>query len=1085
MSSPSFQSLMSGAGVSYYPNAVYNDDVFSAKPPTVPAPAQVNPIPTLSTVQTTGARECSVRGCANPVQLSSGNKMCEACREKHRVYASTKRARRKAEKGLVSRLSGAAASASGTAEGADATPDSWLNQQTATPAASYASPIPAASSSQSQSPASTLATSSTFNIPQSQAPVPWIHAIDPRLYSQPTTIGSSQGASSSSTLAGALTLPPSKTSSNATSDRDGSQTTSSCSVSTSREDPARISDVVGGHAQGDTESTSTPTIPAVPTSERPDPGSEAQYPVQTPASNPPPLANGPPRFCSVKGCKATILESMEVYPYKMCQPCRSRYRLYGITKRAKWKAEREAFSRELEGLRVKEDMRRAAIGLPPLADSSEELRAWEISIIDEQVPLPPGYQPITSPSGTVDPSTSGSVSMPMGPLDTRYSRQAFPPDAPVPTRMCTVSHCHQILPGFYRYKRCEAHRIQNRWHSKLKRGREKVEKGFMLPDGTPIITPGPVRPKKIAEPKEKKPRKKREEKGKGKEVETAEGDSTSAPGNENAEEDGAPTNEANTDQSPENESRLGKSSRRSNPYVCRDDQCCNLILPGTRWRVCESCRMRNRISKREEKNIQRVRSDGLDFVNITMDGPSTTEPPLTFATVQQPSAEKPPEIASSTEANETPAAESTPGVGSGSSIAIIPIDVPAMSATLPSGSSSTSTPLTQDKPPADEYVPRKTINDANLDPTGTVRLVRRYKKMAPPKSARFINDEEPGQEANVNVESSKTKSKSTSRTIATTPAATLQQQQNPGPQASPYPYPVPPGTIPYYMPPGYFGLPPQSQPGTATSSKAPPMMYLPSPYPYPIIPPLDRAGTPSLAPGQPTLPYPYYPYGLPPQNYGLPQQYPRPPYPYSPPPPQSTTVAPYAMYRYHSTPQPPPPPPLASTPPPPAAADPNQGFSYYQFKHGMNNPPQEIFPRKRKRDGAPDEVEYHHWQCPPEMAQSSHSNVAPVIVPTATSSPDAPMPLTEVPQQPTSSSTVTAREGDQLASTTVKASQRSCASKTCHRPVSSGANGPLCDKCHAKTKKRKSMTKQRFRLEPKANILAMSTNQAVGDGTER
>ena len=46
--------------------------------------------------------------------------------------------------------------------------------------------------------------------------------------------------------------------------------------------------------------------------------------------------------------------------------------------------------------------------------------------------------------------------------------------------MCTVSHCHKILPGFYRYKRCEQHRLQNRYHSKLKRVREKGEKAVML-----------------------------------------------------------------------------------------------------------------------------------------------------------------------------------------------------------------------------------------------------------------------------------------------------------------------------------------------------------------------------------------------------------------------------------------------------------------------------------------------------------------------------------------------------------------------------------------------------------------------------
>ena len=47
----------------------------------------------------------------------------------------------------------------------------------------------------------------------------------------------------------------------------------------------------------------------------------------------------------------------------MCPPCRTRYRTYGTTKRAKWKAEREAFDREMAGLRVAEDERRQGLGL--------------------------------------------------------------------------------------------------------------------------------------------------------------------------------------------------------------------------------------------------------------------------------------------------------------------------------------------------------------------------------------------------------------------------------------------------------------------------------------------------------------------------------------------------------------------------------------------------------------------------------------------------------------------------------------------------------------------------------------------------
>jgi hypothetical protein len=72
-------------------------------------------------------------------------------------------------------------------------------------------------------------------------------------------------------------------------------------------------------------------------------------------------SKSPSRFCSVKGCKAMIAAD---YFFKMCEPCRDRYRGYGITKRAKWRAERVAANAELEALRVEEDNRRADEGLP-------------------------------------------------------------------------------------------------------------------------------------------------------------------------------------------------------------------------------------------------------------------------------------------------------------------------------------------------------------------------------------------------------------------------------------------------------------------------------------------------------------------------------------------------------------------------------------------------------------------------------------------------------------------------------------------------------------------------------------------------
>jgi hypothetical protein len=58
-----------------------------------------------------------------------------------------------------------------------------------------------------------------------------------------------------------------------------------------------------------------------------------------------------------------MLISLASYEYKMCPPCRTRYRTYGNTKRAKWKAERDAFDREMATLRTMEDEKREIKGL--------------------------------------------------------------------------------------------------------------------------------------------------------------------------------------------------------------------------------------------------------------------------------------------------------------------------------------------------------------------------------------------------------------------------------------------------------------------------------------------------------------------------------------------------------------------------------------------------------------------------------------------------------------------------------------------------------------------------------------------------
>ena len=140
-----------------------------------------------------------------------------------------------------------------------------------------------------------------------------------------------------------------------------------------------------------------------------------------------------------------------------------------------------------------------------MAESPEELRTWELSIIDEQVPVVmadssialPGTSPVAETSllpntalinspmvlaGVYPPGISSSST-----VDSPHAVSPYPhlnnnpllaaaANTSLPARMCTVSYCHKILPGYYRYKRCEQHRLQNRHHSQLKRVREKEVK---------------------------------------------------------------------------------------------------------------------------------------------------------------------------------------------------------------------------------------------------------------------------------------------------------------------------------------------------------------------------------------------------------------------------------------------------------------------------------------------------------------------------------------------------------------------------------------------------------------------------------
>ncbi|KAF5383235.1 hypothetical protein D9615_004919 [Tricholomella constricta] len=512
---------------------------FGAQINKTPLPAPASPAPRPDSGQRMDAdvspRTCSVRGCSQPLLPESTNKMCEACRGRHRVYASTKRARRKLEKAAVVGMRRI---------------DDQLK------------PVPSA---QNWPPPATTPPA---------APAWDDTAIDPRLFAETAASGAvavsmhlafpPYALCSSSELAGALTLPtPSDT---------------QCQGVKGHE--------VARALIGDAEP------------HRPDPD-----------------LNPGTRPCSVKGCKALIESS---YTFKMCPLCRTRYRIYGTTKRAKWKAEREAFDRELAGLRTKEDERRRVAGERPLSESPDELRHWELSIIDEEVALPFASSDTLADNDTtnkIDTNTSGSAvdnvnAVPMMQATLRPNAtagsssstvqntdtdiEAAPAPAhgltlekaahaPLPpsARMCTVSHCHKILPGLYRYKRCEQHRLQNRYHSQLKRVREK---GLDGAGGADAGADGGD---------EKVSTEKQEQNG------GASGSGSGERMEEDEDGDGSKTEQEGQRSFDNGAGKEDKPQRKRAVSSCATPACQNLLMPRVRWRHCDICRARERVFQRE------------------------------------------------------------------------------------------------------------------------------------------------------------------------------------------------------------------------------------------------------------------------------------------------------------------------------------------------------------------------------------------------------------------------------------------------------------------------------------------------------
>lgn len=316
------------------------------------------------------------------------------------------------------------------------------------------------------------------------------------------------------------------------------------------------------------------------------------------ASAPPVDGQLPPRFCSIKGCKTLIAGNSF---FKMCEPCRNRYRNYGTTKRAKWRKEKEIAVHELKQLREEEDKRRAEQGLPPLPPDDDEI--WH-----EYAASPPDG----SGSGDAGPSGQGSV-------------DGQP--TPRPPRMCTVSHCREILPGDYQYLRCERHRIQNRHHSKLKRVRDKEVKaqvydGWAAAAGLRDPSSGDADGVDDDEGSMSGGEQEMDAQLELEDIERHLRDPSLDPeyalpqvvaesGVMLAGDNGAGPDGEQLDETPLGEPTHGvppaaRGSRRTN-HVCSIRACANLLSPSNPWKMCDLCRSRDRAGRR----LKALRDSGL------------------------------------------------------------------------------------------------------------------------------------------------------------------------------------------------------------------------------------------------------------------------------------------------------------------------------------------------------------------------------------------------------------------------------------------------------------------------------------------
>lgn len=284
----------------------------------------------------------------------------------------------------------------------------------------------------------------------------------------------------------------------------------------------------------------------------------------------------------------------------MCEPCRDRYRNYGTTKRAKWKREKEVVVAEMHKLPAEEIVEPAPQPQDPPAPPADP-DPW------------PVYDP--GPSNT---QADGFESAPASVL-AEMGEESNTPTALAP-RMCTVSHCREILAGDYQFLRCERHRIQNRHHSKLKRVRDKEVKAQVYDGWAAAINARAISTTSVDENGEGDPEAAADITVTAADMLTFDDiDEELRDGNLDQDVSGvdAPEEElslparAEVEETPMGEPSSGlppaaRGTRRTN-HVCSIRTCANLLSPSNPWKMCDLCRSRDRAGRR----IKAMRDSGL------------------------------------------------------------------------------------------------------------------------------------------------------------------------------------------------------------------------------------------------------------------------------------------------------------------------------------------------------------------------------------------------------------------------------------------------------------------------------------------